>query len=595
MRSGRASLCLSRASRRFVPPQVWLRRANVVTDCISDRAFELQFVRSSSSTRRFDWKLALRFLPPQLSYRRANVPTDCISDRVFWRSCPLLLDSNLKPHRPHFSPPRLQERMRLGLSKAWGALANCGKQGVCRSFACASGDTGGHSEYSGTYLQCRAAIADVHVSGTIDMLPNSLMPYGGVNAAEAAHLERLSTRSIKNCGQLIYDCSRFRAVVAVEALGPPQPAEALSDHSSEQEVPSRIPPVMKNKRLWPGVRRVCLQCWPQMGTQKGLWRRFCVCPHKRPGACRPLPTRAMLLAQEPARKKLRSTRLARVRRGECPRAKRRVRRCEHGRRLDRCGSCVGCEHGRIKDRCRHCKPCPHGDVARNCQICAACEHGKVRDRCSVCNGCRHGLLRPTCLYCSGCAHGRLKSACVICSGCVHGRLVGNCTSCRGCPHGRIKSFCKICNACEHGRARWTCAQCRGCVHGKLLRFCKECAPCPHGSSRQHCTDCAGCPHGRLPSSCKTCSGCPHGRVRRFCVQCNPCPHGKRKQACKDCSACPHGQIAYSCKQCSGCEHGKVKRFCKLCNGCEHGRLARFCSSCKQDQDVATTTATAQPG
>lgn len=361
-----------------------------------------------------------------------------------------------------------------------------------------------------------------------------------------------------------------------------QSEEFLEDGKEiEKDVLSDLSSSPPRQPKWPSTSRVCEECRPLLGPQRRRWWRYCFCKHRHDWLRRPrLPEPARLHVR---RTELRMTRLARVRRWELPKLKKRRFLCVHGQHKDRCWRCRGCIHGRLPDRCSICRPCPHGRVKRACRDCSACPHGRLRESCSICGQCVHGVVRSACLLCSGsaCEHGRLRSVCLECSCCAHGRLPGNCPECRGCPHRRLKAWCAECSPCEHGKAKLSCGICSGCPHGLLSRFCCLCRPCEHGRRKEHCSRCQGCEHGKLRAECRLCSSCPHGRVRRFCSQCNPCPHGKRKQSCKECSACPHGRISYSCAECKGCPHGAVKRFCKLCNGCAHGYLRRFCKLCSQ--------------
>jgi hypothetical protein len=103
-----------------------------------------------------------------------------------------------------------------------------------------------------------------------------------------------------------------------------------------------------------------------------------------------------------------------------------------------------------------------------------CEHGRRRDRCKECGGasiCEHGRLRSDCKECGGasiCEHGRQRSKCKDCGGasiCEHGRRRSRCKDCGGasfCEHGRLRSDCKECGGasiCEHGRRRSRCKDC----------------------------------------------------------------------------------------------------------------------------------------
>ena len=172
--------------------------------------------------------------------------------------------------------------------------------------------------------------------------------------------------------------------------------------------------------------KVCLSCRPQLQDVPGMWTRYATCPHKvSPSSLPMMPADAPPLAKG---KKLRTTHLALVRRGERQKKKKGLARCRHGLRERACHICNGCPHGKLKYRCSTCqKGCPHGKYVRHCKICSSCKHGKLRDTCKECRGsCEHGSLRLACRLCSGCPHGRLKYACSLCRPCPHGRLRINC-------------------------------------------------------------------------------------------------------------------------------------------------------------------------
>jgi len=102
------STCSVLNAIRFMPPQVCRPcHANVITDCISDRAFERSAESTSTSDALIDEECfrsmrpvsahalnstcemrdAIRFVPPQVCRPcHSNVITDCISDRSFERS-----------------------------------------------------------------------------------------------------------------------------------------------------------------------------------------------------------------------------------------------------------------------------------------------------------------------------------------------------------------------------------------------------------------------------------------------------------------------------------------------------------------------------
>jgi hypothetical protein len=223
-------------------------------------------------------------------------------------------------------------------------------------------------------------------------------------------------------------------------------------------------------------------------------------------------------------------------------------------------------------------------IVKNKRIYKKCEHGKRKERCRICGGssfCEHGRQRSRCKECGGasiCEHGRVRSQCKECGGasiCEHGRVRSRCKECKGgsiCEHGRVRSSCKDCGGtfiCEHNRRRQICKDCGGssiCEHGRQRSSCKDCGGtsiCEHNRRRQICKDCSGgsiCEHGRVRSNCKECKG---GSI---------CEHGRYRSQCKECgsvSICEHGRVRSKCKDCGGssyCEHNKLKYDCKLCDG-----------------------------
>ncbi|CAE8637970.1 unnamed protein product [Polarella glacialis] len=602
----------SRCALDFVPPQVQLRRANIATDRISDLVFEVARRHSSgcagSTPPVHCSRCALDFVPPQVSRKRANITTDCISDREFEKACRYLAESIEAVSRSLSRRRRTKLKRRHVGYQDVGTLkdeASCKEKWERLSHQASKLESNQLSEFSdrasppsplpqevplsfpgvarlealdARQAERRAIPSVVDQGETSDIGKNQEQPdelhefLAGIPSLHVRSLQRLPRA--RTAADRVYK-------EAGSQSGSEDPWSDLSSSECGDAKLARIRvlrgPGSKRWRL-PRFAEVCGDCRAQLLPRSGRWLRFCVCPHRRPTHRAPMPPEDF--AQQPQRKKPRQTRLARVRRGECPKAPKRLLRCLHGRRKNSCRVCHGCSHGRLRSRCPVCGPrCPHGRLRRSCRHCGACPHGLLRDSCSTCSGCSHGFARAACMMCNGCPHGRLYHACAECLACPHGRLRRNCPLCIGCPHGRLKEWCTKCNACDHGKVRWTCAECRGCPHGLLERFCRVCRPCPHGCRREHCVDCSGCAHGKLPSNCPQCSGCPHGRVKRFCADCNPCPHGRRKQACKECSVCPHGKIGYACGQCKGCPHGKVRRFCRLCNGCPHGQLLRFCKFC----------------
>lgn len=159
--------------------------------------------------------------------------------------------------------------------------------------------------------------------------------------------------------------------------------------------------------------------------------------------------------------------------------------------------------------------------------------------CSAHKKCEHGRRRQRCRDCGGasiCQHGRERSACKDCGGtsvCEHSRQRSKCKDCHGasvCQHSRQRSKCRDCGGasiCQHSRRRWECKDCGGsqiCEHSRVRNTCKECK----GISI--------CEHSRRRSACKECHGsqiCEHSRRRSDCHICDPPIHPKNWcQSCK---------------------------------------------------------------
>lgn len=615
--------CLRRKRPRavaFVPPQIQSQRANIATDCISDRAFASEASRPSKPARRprgpprraarngelrkrsFGHRLLgqLDFVPPQVGRRRANVATDCVSDRFFEASdlvdapdeCMMELDISRPPAKRRCNTASNTEPSSLMMHQCTQLCGSRGdgklKKSFCASYSAANCTSGCDAIGNvlrvatlGCTLGIRAARSESPQADgeqlpvprprqagepSIELVPSTMIAPLGDEAATIVCQIDLSTNS-----------DRTLAIPDAQvAQGDPSDLQRLADLAPEMGAVGSLDDLhsTRRQRRWPSQSRVCIACRPYLDPPRGKWLRFTVCPHRLAYLRKPLPPLQMRLLLPDMKKRKRRER---GRWGYLD-----------GRRKERCS------HGMPRGRCPHCEPlCYHGRAKRSCKECRQCQHGKLKESCSICAGCRHGKARGSCLICSGCPHGRLRSGCVQCNACPHGHLRGNCPQCKACPHGRVRTWCAECNACEHGKARPNCGICNGCPHGLPWKLCEICMPCPHGLRKVHCVQCYGCEHGVLRSECRHCSGCPHQRVRRFCRECNPCPHGKRKQACKLCSACPHGRIANSCSECNGCPHGRVRRFCKLCNGCIHGKLRRFCKFCcdskVKDRDGGNST------
>lgn len=166
-------------------------------------------------------------------------------------------------------------------------------------------------------------------------------------------------------------------------------------------------------------------------------------------------------------------------------ARKRVKKCEHGRRKSRCKDCGGtaiCKHNVIKIKCKKCggsQICEHNIVKSTCLKCkggSICEHNCRRSRCTKCQGgsiCKHGRRRSDCKDCGGgsiCDHDHLRSTCKGCKGgsiCEHGNVKYRCKKCKGgsfCSHNKEKSRCKICQGsqiCEHNIDKRYCKNCGG--------------------------------------------------------------------------------------------------------------------------------------
>lgn len=201
-----------------------------------------------------------------------------------------------------------------------------------------------------------------------------------------------------------------------------------------------------------------------------------------------------------------------------------------------------------------------------CKKVYKCEHNKRKDRCHDCGGKQI------------CDHGKRKSYCVLCDGselCIHKKRKTRCKECDGseyCSHGKCKYICIDC----HGT--------RLCEHNKIKSICRDCdgsAYCEHNKIKSRCRDCDGsayCEHNKIKSRCKECGGsqiCIHNKIKSHCIDCDGsafCIHKKIKITCKDCigsACCEHGKIKYNCIDCKGssfCEHGKKKTRCKDCGG-----------------------------
>lgn len=594
------------SDRYLVPPQVQLHRANVVTDCISDRVFSREVLKHNISQRKRPGrprrarvhatlrKLSvsarlrfgrLDFVPPQLQKGQANIVTDCISDRQFENGCRLdQFSFPPPPPPPAFERPsrerrpfrRINEKMSQAVDKFLG-LGDCKNSTYCTSCKGSSASS-----------QCSNSL----YSDTSDF--NEVLKVASIGCTLGDRLENASSeqRNVQNSLQGDLPIPRPTIVAVLEPveasvvpLGSkfelPQSQIELSHMGTSNEysvlqgersgggddsfvlqsladgAPDASVSIgslsdlrgTHSTQRHPRLKNVCLSCRPLIHPRCGRWLRYCACPHRLPRASRPRPPKQMLMLLKKEQR----------------RERRERPRWSHldGKRRKRC------VHGFL-----------HGfGNASKCKKCRECPHGKLKDSCNLCSGCVHGFARGSCKTCSGCIHGKLKSACVKCSPCPHGRLRRNCKECISCIHGRNRNFCLECSPCPHGRLKYDCVKCNGCEHGLLKRFCETCCPCPHGRRKDTCVECVGCSHGVLKFDCRHCSGCPHNRVRRFCAECNPCPHGKRKASCKLCNPCPHGRIKNSCKDCNGCEHGTTRRFCRICNGCAHGKLRRFCKIC----------------
>eukprot|EP00933_Yihiella_yeosuensis_P027585 TRINITY_DN21488_c0_g1_i2.p1 TRINITY_DN21488_c0_g1~~TRINITY_DN21488_c0_g1_i2.p1 ORF type:complete len:589 (-),score=85.45 TRINITY_DN21488_c0_g1_i2:48-1814(-) len=537
----------------WIPPQVQLRRSNIVTDCISDWCFErmAKAVKQTVARRAgvIFHRRALDFIPPQVRIQRANIATDRISDRDFEKACRYLaaavaiqtrsrsrsLDRRRRKSKRMADPfEGAFLMMKRFASRASGGTEKVGAYrkmfGLSHSFSATCQNSMGCSDCRTTSATPEAknplATGWIETADAEPALEDFLSGVPMLKGAYAPSRKRQKSEVMTRPGQKEMeeeDKELPKDPNAEDGREEMQKREAeaeeeedndlWSDLSSSEEQPQKP----KIRGRFPSLHKVCEECREQLASDSasGKWLRYSICPHRLASLRGPLPPKSYKL-----KKPLRQTHLARVRRGEAPRKKKRRK-------------------AKYPERTR--QSCPHGFSSwRQCGDCKAqkcCPHGKPN--------------------------------------------YGNCCAeCRGCTHGRLKVWCVDCNPCEHGKVRLSCPQCRGgCPHGRLRRFCPLCAPCPHGVRKDHCKDCSGCIHGKLASNCKHCSGCPHGKVKRFCPDCTPCPHGRRKQSCKDCSVCPHGKIRDACNQCKSCPHGKVRRFCRFCNGCEHGQLLRFCKFC----------------
>lgn len=478
----------------LVPPQVRHSRGNVATDCISDRTFEIQSGDDAQESLRALETAALTgsafaLVPPQVRNCRENVVTDCISDRAFEtvrfpgtrraRSADVLQRRFCRPptwrgretSRETQGPRQKVEMSSVGASSALQLLVHTSRLG--RSQVCGTAEPllsiSSRKLFGLPPPPCPLPwIPSVSVDKSLACVPPVPPPY------------------------------------STWPTSPPAPL-AIRDGVCWPEAPPP-PPKRFRPKGYPSLRRVCQDCRKFVSEQRGLWRRFSVCPHAVPSRCLPMPRTSR-------GKPPRMTRLALVRRGELPRkmrVRRRLRLCDN---FEGAGSCA-------QGRGRGSQKCPHGSLSGNCRSC---------------HGCPHGKLKEWCVECRPCAHGRVFRSCGECSGCPHGILMRFCRECKPCPHGRRSGHCSECVGCEHGRVRSNCKQCTGCVHGRVRRFCSQCNPCIHGKRKQACKLCSGCPHGRVGNTCAECSGCPHGRVKRFCKVCNGCPHGVLRRFCVVCS------------------------------------------------------------
>ena len=422
-------VCCKRCTLDFVPPQVRHRRMNVPTDWISDWAFE----KACSSRKEAEAEEVAPPPPPAPPQRASHSSrrSRCATGSALAPPPPPVPLAAAAPPPPVPPPPpppppppqrplestsqavdamppaspsapsrwASVKRRRPERSLCAGFSAACTGGPACGDAACREGPELGATCERPDDLSLPALRYDLRY----DLA--GIASFGCALSAAAAAAPGPESELMHGAWQL--QPGRHRGSSAEGPCGEPWALPDSGGPEGPEEGRGRGP---KRRRPWPRQGRVCLECRPLLSGARSRTERFLVCPHRRPAdrAALPPPTSA---PAEP-RRKLRDTRLARVRRGEFPRAERRPRLCPHG--LRNCIRCRGCEHGRLVERCPKCRPCPHGRSARGCPECGACAHGRLRDNCSICSGCRHGRARASCLECRACPHGRLPLACAEC-------------------------------------------------------------------------------------------------------------------------------------------------------------------------------------
>eukprot|EP00927_Polykrikos_kofoidii_P040050 TRINITY_DN34301_c0_g2_i1.p1 TRINITY_DN34301_c0_g2~~TRINITY_DN34301_c0_g2_i1.p1 ORF type:complete len:561 (+),score=26.20 TRINITY_DN34301_c0_g2_i1:129-1811(+) len=523
---------IMRARLRFVPPQVWLQRANIATDRISDRVFEQVYLTLPSAAKRDRYEVS------QLKPRPWKTSRSCVenshaleipkgnfevySDDELWLERPPVLNGaigkkatlrmkDMRQDRLDIKTQRQQEEEWLDIAARPPRKPSSGR--IC----------------SRCFDQMKADLE--------------------ANFASVAGATADGGPSNVDCGRSFDGNNRSRQRLRY----PPWVYFAICPHRKPK---ARLP---KPPHGMLALARTVTKKW-----------RFSHLARVRRG-------------ELPRNKKL--TRFCEhgLRAHSCVQCS----GCKHGRLIQRCVTCRPCPHGRVKRSCAVCAPCPHGKVRDHCRQCSSCQHGALRSACLQCSGCEHGRLRSACVECRGCVHGSLTWNCVACRGCPHGRLKSFCRECSACEHGRPRWNCGICRGCPHGLLRRFCTLCAPCPHGRQRHKCSEvgCAGCHHGRLKTECRKCNGCVHGRARRLCVICNPCPHGKRKQTCLVCSACPHGRRRDSCAQCKACPHGKVPRFCKICRGCPHGLLPRFCAHCSGSIDRTTAAHASAAKANVAV----------
>jgi len=109
----------------------------------------------------------------------------------------------------------------------------------------------------------------------------------------------------------------------------------------------------------------------------------------------------------------------------------------NGKPIATCEKCrYKCEHGNYGVKyCEDCKTASR-DRKKEKRKLKKCEHGKRKDSC------------PKCTPVTRCPHAKRKDSCTTCTGCPHGRRKAACKECNGgsfCIHNKQKVYCRTCD------------------------------------------------------------------------------------------------------------------------------------------------------